>query len=45
MKDYLSSYYSEGESDLATAFVLRCMDLCHVSGTTAACYHHKIGFS
>ncbi len=35
MKDYLEEHYSEGKADLATGFVMRCLDLCNKGGTSA----------
>jgi hypothetical protein len=35
MKDYLDNHYPEGKADLATAFTLRCVDLCVAGGSTA----------
>jgi hypothetical protein len=32
---YLEDHYDEGKADLATAFVLRCLELCAVGGSTA----------
>ncbi len=35
LKEHLEKHYPEGEADLATAFVLRCLDLCAQGGTAA----------
>ncbi|HZU34954.1 MAG TPA: DNA methyltransferase, partial [Gemmataceae bacterium] len=35
VKSYLEDHYTLGKADLATAFVLRCLDLCSPAGTTA----------
>jgi hypothetical protein len=35
MKDYLQDHYPLGKADLATAFVLRCLELCRPAGSTA----------
>ena len=35
MKTYLEDNYSEGKSDLATAFILRCLNLCGKGGSTS----------
>lgn len=35
VKEYLERHYNEGKADLATAFVLRCLELCCESGSTA----------
>lgn len=35
LKKYLEQHYREGKADLATAFVMRCLDFCH-SGTGSA---------
>lgn len=35
MKEYVDTHYKEGKADLATAFVLRCLGLCQIGGTTA----------
>jgi hypothetical protein len=35
MKDYLDDHYADGKADIATAFVLRCLDLCRPGGSTA----------
>jgi hypothetical protein len=32
---HLEDYYPEGKADLATAFVLRCLELCRPGGSTA----------
>lgn len=33
LKEHLEKHYPEGKADIATAFVLRCLDLCAKSGT------------
>ena len=35
VKEYLEEYYDEGKADLATGFVMRCLDLCRPGGSTA----------
>ncbi len=35
MKEYVEEHYKEGKADLATAFVLRCLELCRQGGSTA----------
>jgi hypothetical protein len=35
MQNYLDVHYKEGKADLATAFVLRCLDLCCRGGSAA----------
>lgn len=35
LKDYLDSQYALGKADLATAFVLRCLEFCEKGGSTA----------
>ncbi|MCY7288247.1 MAG: BREX-1 system adenine-specific DNA-methyltransferase PglX, partial [Cryobacterium sp.] len=35
IKNYLDEHYPLGKADLATAFVLRCLDLCAAGGSTA----------
>ena len=35
LKRYLEKHYAEGKADLATAFVLRCLDLCAAGGKAA----------
>lgn len=35
VKEYLDEHYEEGKADLGTAFVLRCLVLCQLGGTTA----------
>ena len=35
VKNYLDENYAEGKADLGTAFVLRCLELCQVGGSTA----------
>ncbi len=35
LKRYFEDAYEEGKADLATAFILRCQDLCEQNGTTA----------
>lgn len=35
IKSYLDEHYSLGKADLATAFVLRCLELCEPGGSTA----------
>ncbi len=35
VKGYLEDHYSLGKADLATAFVLRCLELCRPGGSTA----------
>ena len=35
LKAHLEAYYREGKADLATAFVLRCLQLCIKEGTAA----------
>lgn len=35
LKEYLEEYYDEGKADLATAFVLRCLEFCVKGGSTA----------
>ncbi len=33
VKDYLEEHYPLGKADLATAFVLRCLELCRPGGS------------
>lgn len=35
LKEHLETFYQQGKTDLATAFVLRCLEFCAESGTTA----------
>jgi len=35
LKAHLEKHFAEGKADLATAFVMRCLDLCDKGGTTA----------
>lgn len=35
MRKYLDDHHTDGKADIATAFVLRCLDLCVQSGTVA----------
>ena len=35
VKEYLEDHYTLGKADLATAFVLRCLDLCAAGGSVA----------
>lgn len=35
LKDYLEKHYKDGKADLATAFVLRCLECCAQNGATA----------
>lgn len=35
LKNYLDSQYALGKADLATAFILRCLELCSHGGSTA----------
>jgi len=35
LKSYLEKHYAEGKADLATAFVLRCLEFCAGGGTAA----------
>ncbi len=35
LKDYLDAQYGLGKADLATSFVLRCLEFCHEGGSTA----------
>ena len=35
LKEYLDTQYALGKADLATAFVLRCLELCSQGGSTA----------
>lgn len=35
LKDYCERYYPEGKNDLATVFLDRCLELCHVGGTSS----------
>ena len=35
LKDHLEEYFCDGKSDLATAFVLRCLEFCDTGGSTA----------
>jgi len=35
LRDHLEDHFTEGKSDLATAFILRCLDLCKPGGTTS----------
>jgi hypothetical protein len=35
MKRYLDAHYKDGKADLATAFILRGLELCHAGGTIA----------
>jgi hypothetical protein len=36
LKDYCSRFFAEGKSDLATAFILRCVNLCREAHGTSA---------
>jgi len=33
LRNYIDRFYSEGSSDLATAFLLRCLDFCKTNGS------------
>jgi hypothetical protein len=35
MMEFLETFYPSGKSDLASAFVLRCLEFCEADGTTA----------
>jgi hypothetical protein len=35
LKNYIDSFYKEGKADLATAFLIRCLDLSSPGGTSA----------
>jgi hypothetical protein len=44
MRKYIETHYKEGKADLATAFVLRCKQLCIHSGTMALVTPHNWHF-
>ena len=35
LKEYIETHYAVGKADLATAFVMRCLQLCETGGSTA----------